>query len=155
MPPFLPRLARLFLAFLALPAIVSCAAPPMAGGTDRARLEREVADTERAFARTMADRDHAAFTDFLADEAVFFSGAAPLRGKAAVAAYWKRFYEPREAPFSWQPERVEVLDSGTLAMSTGPVFDPAGKRIASFTSVWRREAPGRWRIVFDKGCNCP
>lgn len=151
----LSRSALLALATLALPAVVSCAASAVPGASDRARLEQEVADTERAFARTMAQRDHAAFGSFLADEAVFFSGSAPLRGKAAVAAYWKRFYETPKAPFSWEPERVEVLDSGTLAMSTGPVFDPAGKRVAAFTSVWRREGPGRWRIVFDKGCNGP
>jgi len=47
---------------------------------------------------------------------------------------------------------VEVLDSGTLALSTGPVHDPGGKRIGTFSSIWRREADGSWRIVFDKGC---
>ena len=48
---------------------------------DRATLEAQVVDTERAFAKTMADRDHAAFTSFLYEEAVFFSGSEPLRGK--------------------------------------------------------------------------
>ncbi|HPA52918.1 MAG TPA: DUF4440 domain-containing protein, partial [Thermoanaerobaculia bacterium] len=55
------------------------------------------------------------------------------------------------APFSWEPALVEVLDSGTLALSTGPVRDPAGKETGTFTSIWRREGPGTWRIVFDKG----
>jgi len=44
-----------------------------------------------------------------------------------------------------------------LALSSGPVRDPQGKLIARFNSVWRLEAPGRWRIVFDKGadvCAC-
>jgi ketosteroid isomerase-like protein len=129
----------------------ACAIPV----TPRATLEQQVADTERAFAKTMADRDHAAFTSFLADDTVFFSGPVPLRGKAAVAAGWKRFYEGAQAPFSWRPDKVEVLDSGELALSTGPVLDPDGKPIASFTSVWRQVSPGVWRIVFDKGCNCP
>ncbi len=61
------------------------------------------------------------------------------------------FFEPPAAPFSWQPETVEVLDSGTLALSTGPVRDAGGKLISRFTSIWRLEAPGQWRIVFDKG----
>jgi len=112
---------------------------------------REVEATERAFAKTMADRDHAAFTTFLADETVFFGSKEPLRGKAAVAAAWKRYYEKPAAPFSWAPERVEVLDSGDLALSTGPVHDPDGKLIATFNSIWRREPGGVWRIVFDKG----
>lgn len=129
-------------------------APAPPSESQRLVLEQQVADTERAFAKTMADRDHAAFTTYLSEETVFFTGPKPLRGKAAVAAAWKRFYEPAQAPFSWAPEQVQVLDSGTLAISSGPVFDPQGKKIASFTSIWRLEAPGVWRIVFDKGCNC-
>jgi ketosteroid isomerase-like protein len=115
-------------------------------------LQRQVEDTERAFAKTMADRDYTAFTSFLSGEAVFFSGPTPLRGKLQVAQGWKRFYEKSEVPFSWAPEKVAVLDSGTLALSTGPVRDPKGKLIGMFTSIWRLEAPGQWRIVFDKGC---
>ena len=114
-------------------------------------LRQQVIDTERAFAATMARRDHAAFTTFLSSEAVFFSGPKPLRGKDQVAAWWKRFYEKPDAPFSWEPEKAEVLDSGTHALSTGPVRDPKGKFVATFTSIWRLEAPGAWRIVFDKG----
>jgi ketosteroid isomerase-like protein len=115
-------------------------------------LREQVRKTELAFAKTMADRDHAAFASFLADEAVFMGRATTLRGKAAVAAGWKRYYEGREPPFSWEPDRVEVLDSGTLGMTSGPVHDPAGTRIGTFNSVWRRETDGRWRIVLDIGC---
>ena len=120
-------------------------------------LEQQVLATERAFAKTMAERDHAAFSALVSEEAVFFSGPEPLRGKPAVAAFWKRFYEKSEAPFSWEPETVQVLDSGTLALSTGPVRNAKGELIASFTSIWRQEQPGVWRIVFDKGdeaCQC-
>ena len=122
---------------------------------DRATLERQVADTERAFAKTMADRDHAAFASFLSEETVFFNGDTPQRGKQTVANAWKRFFGNPAAPFSWRPQAVQVLDSGTLALSTGPVFDPNGKCIGSFLSIWRQEAPGTWRIVFDKGAACP
>ena len=120
---------------------------------DNASLQKQVTDTELAFAKTMADRDHAAFASFIADEAVFLSGGKPLRGKAAVAESWKRFYTGARAPFSWKPDHVQVLDSGGLAYSTGPVFDPDGKQFARFYSTWRREADGAWRIVFDDGCN--
>jgi len=117
-----------------------------------AQLRQQVADTERAFAKTMANRDHAAFTTFLSDEAVFFTGPEPSRGKQAVAARWARYFETPQPPFSWEPADVEVLPSGTLALSSGPVRDRDGKLIATFTSIWRLEAPGTWRIVFDKGC---
>jgi uncharacterized protein (TIGR02246 family) len=115
-----------------------------------AQLQDQVRQTETAFAKTMADRDHAAFVSFLADETVWF-GRGVLRGKDAVARAWKPFYEGKEAPFSWKPVTVEVLDSGTLAISSGPVFDPSGTQTSIFTSIWRREADGKWRIIFDKG----
>lgn len=131
-----------------------CVSAPVLQPADRAAIERQVADTERAFAKTMADRDLAGFSRFLSEETVFFSGPEPLRGKAAVTAFWKRFYDKPAAPFSWRPDRVEALDSGTLALSTGPVLDPAGQCIGRFTSIWRLESPGVWRIVFDKGGPC-
>jgi ketosteroid isomerase-like protein len=120
--------------------------------TDTASLADQVRDTERAFAKTMADRNHAAFVSFLSDETVFFGPQGAQRGKAAVAAAWKPFFEAPQAPFSWDPDTVAVLDSGTLALSSGPVKDPQGKRVGTFNSTWRREAGGAWKIVFDKGC---
>ena len=129
-----------------------------AGEPDLEKLRQQVEDTERAFAATMADRDYNAFTRFLSDEAVFFSGETPLRGKQQVVDVWKAYFEDPDAPFSWSPQQVEVLDSGTLALSTGPVNDPDGKLVARFTSIWRLEASGQWRIIFDKGnrtCDVP
>ncbi len=137
-------------------ALEACTA--MTPKPSAADLRQQVADTERAFARTMADRDHTAFTSFLADETIFFTSKAPLHGKEAVADFWKKFYEGPAAPFSWAPETVEVLDSGTLALSSGPVRDPQGRIFATFTSIWRLEAPGTWKIIFDRGnevCDCP
>jgi ketosteroid isomerase-like protein len=123
-----------------------------------AELKKQVAETERAFAATMKARDHAAFTGFLSDEAVFFSGPGKVqRGRAAVAEAWRKYYEGAQAPFSWEPEEVEVVDSGTLAYSGGPVYDASGRKVGRFNSIWRLEAPGRWKIVFDRGeqpCNC-
>lgn len=132
----------------ALAASVAWAQAP----ASRSAAEDQVHATELAFATTMADRDHAAFASFLADDTVFFGGGEPLRGRAAVAAAWKRFFEGASAPFSWRPERVAVLGSGDLALSTGPVFDPSGARISTFNSVWKRRPDGTWTIIFDIGC---
>ncbi|MFL6576724.1 MAG: YybH family protein [Povalibacter sp.] len=134
---------------LLLPLLLFCALTHAEETNEQ--LARQVRETETAFAATMAKRDLTAFSAFLADEAVFF-GATPLRGKAAVIAGWKAFYEGAAAPFSWTPETVEVLASGTLAHSSGPVFDPQGKKVATFNSIWRRDPEGQWKIVFDKGC---
>ena len=125
----------------------------LAAADDRAALQEQVRQAERAFAKTMADRDHAAFVRHLADDTIFI-GRRALRGKAEVAAAWKGFFEGPRAPFSWEPERVEVNDAGTLGISTGPVRDANGKPTGTYSSIWRREKDGQWRIIFDNGCNC-
>jgi len=151
------RPASMFATGLLWAAIVVAAAPALGDAavdtpSANAALQQQVFAAERAFARTMADRDVDAFAAFVADEAIFFGGGtAPLRGKAQVVSVWSAFFEGETAPFSWEPDQVEVLDSGTLALSTGLVRDPQGKVIARFNSIWRREAPDVWRVVFDKG----
>ena len=52
-------------------------------------LQQQVAVTERAFAKTMADRDLAAFGRFISQEAVFVSGAKVLRGRQQVIDGWR------------------------------------------------------------------
>lgn len=137
------------------------ASTPSAGARvaqDAGRLAGEVHDAERAFAKTMADRDHAAFSGFVSEEGVFVGQEATLRGRAEVAAGWRRFFQGPSAPFTWEPEQVEVLASGGLALSSGPVFSPDRQRVGTFNSVWRKDGDGRWRVVFDKGCppcRCP
>lgn len=137
--------------------VTAASAPCAYAAPGNEELKQQVVDTEKAFAATMARRDFAAFSTFISEEAVFWSGPKPLHGKEAITAWWKRFYEKPEAPFSWEPDNVEVIASGTLAHTTGPVYDPKGKVFSRFNSVWRQEAPGKWRVVFDKGqevCNC-
>lgn len=104
----------------------------------------------------MEQRDLAAFAEFVSTEAVFFSDDGALRGRDAVVAKWRAYYTAPAAPFSWEPETVEVLDSGHLALSSGPVYNRDKKLVARFTSIWRLEDDGKWRVVFDKGSPvCP
>jgi ketosteroid isomerase-like protein len=131
-------------------------APPAVaqlGGPDAASLR----DAELAFADSMARRDLAAFGRAIADDAVFLNGGQPLRGKAAIVAFWSRFFEGPAAPFAWAPDLVAVLDGGLLGYSAGPVRNPAGRVFSRFHSTWRREnvnAP--WLVVFDNGqATCP
>ena len=107
---------------------------------------------ESPFAATMADRDLEAFAAFLDAETVFYAGPVELRGAEAVKKAWAPFFEGEAAPYSWQPEVVSVLDSDSLGLTSGTVFDPDGNRIGTFNSIWRLNADGVWKIVFDRGC---
>ncbi len=116
-----------------------------------------VKEAERRFAATMEFRDFEGFKSLLSEEAVFFSGTRVMSGKQQVADAWEPYFEDPVAPFSWEPETVEVLESGTLALSSGPVRSTSGELLGTFTSIWRLEDVNKWRIIFDKGstaCNC-
>ena len=139
------------LAGLALLAATGAAGSAAASEAEPLAAQQDVRATEQAFAQTMADRDFERFKTFLSAETVFFSGDRALRGAGAVADAWKAYFDGPEPPFSWRPDIVEVLDSGTLALSSGPVFGSDGQRVGTFSSIWRREASGAWKIVFDKG----
>ena len=135
-------------------AIAIVVATPLhyASGNEETPAADDVRAVETAFAKTMADRDLEGFQSFLSPEVVFFSHDTVLRGPEAVSEAWASFFDGDEAPFSWTPEAVAVLDSGTLAFSSGPVIDSEGNRIGTFNSVWRLNGDGRWKIIFDRGC---
>lgn len=145
--------------YITLPALLLLSALTISplSAQSNAGLTDQVRNAERAFARSMATRDFAAFGALVADEAIFFGGQGAQRGKQSVLAAWKGFFDGPNPPFSWDPDTVEVIQSGTLGLTSGPVKDPAGKQIGVFNSVWRRESGGGWKVVFDKGCpvcNC-
>ena len=67
----------------ALAAVAQGAAP--AAPADAEVLRQAVADTERAFARSMAERNFEAFQRFLSAEATFRGSKRSLRGPAELA----------------------------------------------------------------------
>ena len=138
-----------FASWVAAASLLSACATTQVPQNISATVE-EVRGSELAFAKTMADRDFQSFVGRLSPDAVFFDGSTVKRGRAEVAQAWKPFFAGSKAPFTWAPDQVEVLPSGDLALSTGLVM--VGDRpVGRFNSIWRREAPHTWRIVFDKG----
>ena len=124
---------------------------------DLATIVTDVKAAETAFAKTMADRRLDQFTDFVAEDAVFV-GAAMNIGRAKVVEKWSGFFKGPQAPFSWAPDAVAVAADGRTAVSTGLARDPAGKVVSRFTSIWRKDPDGHWRVIADQGvdaCECP
>ena len=149
-----PALLACALSLIAFDALAATLPTP----ADLATTAADVKAAEIAFAKTMADRKLDRFGGFVADDAVF-NGSKPHIGKAAVIESWKAFFDGPQAPFSWAPDAVAPTADGRYAISTGLARDPAGKVISRFTSIWRKDADGHWRVVADQGvdvdCQAP
>ncbi|MBV8122955.1 MAG: nuclear transport factor 2 family protein [Paucibacter sp.] len=137
-------------------ALESPAEGQVAAGSALEDAAAEVRSTELAFADAMARRDLVAFGEYVAVDAVF-RGRTLRQGRSAVIDAWKPYFTGDRAPFSWSPDAVTVSADGHYGLSTGLVRDPAGKVEGRFTSIWRREADGHWRVIVDQGvdaCSC-
>jgi ketosteroid isomerase-like protein len=132
-------------------------------GADRAARTEEVRQAELGFAAAVAADDVEGFAGFIAEDAVFVSGSAATRGRAAIVESWRAFFGPERARIEWHPELVELSGDGELGLTRGPWTlrgkDREGREIERsgvFNSVWRRQPDGGWKIVFDAGCSpCP
>ena len=111
---------------------------------------------EVAFSRSVETQDVEAFRSFL-DADVRFASGPSLRGPDAVVAGWVSFFQPDGAKIRWWPDKIEVRESGDLAMSQGPyemtINDEQGTRYLAgrFMSVWQAGEDGNWKIIFDTG----
>ena len=54
-------------------------------------------------------------------------------------------------PVYWWPGRSYVSCDGKLAINTGPWVRDFGKSVGYFTTVWVRQADGRWKWIYDAG----
>jgi ketosteroid isomerase-like protein len=148
------RRTLLLTALAAQSALAAQNAQGAQGAQGAASVRDAVRDAEQQFAATMARRDFGGFPNYISEEAIFLGSECNrqvLRGRTAIVAAWKAFFDGPTAPFAWAPDFTEVLDSGGLALSSGPVKNPAGEMTGRFNSIWRRESDGRWRVVFDQG----
>jgi ketosteroid isomerase-like protein len=157
-------LAALAFTLIAAPPLGAAEPAPPAADAARERLVEEVRSAELAFAATVVEKRPDAFAEMVADDAVFLGARGEVaRGRAEVVAAWQGLFAAGAPEFRWHPEIVELSGDGTLGLSRGPWTvrgrDPQGnafERGGTFTSIWRRQADGSWRVIFDAGCGgCP
>jgi ketosteroid isomerase-like protein len=106
----------------------------------------QVEAAERAFAADgLALGVKRSFLKHMADDAIIFT-PGPTNARA--------FYEGRATEagpkLEWWPAWIVVAKSGDLALSTGPSFFD-GKPGGWFSSIWRKDADGVWRWIYDGG----
>jgi len=76
----------------------------------------------------MADRDAAGFCVLpFRGNSIHVERPGDPRRQKKVAERWKAYFQGPQAPFSWNPNSWRSWIQGNLALSTGPVLDPAGQ----------------------------
>lgn len=120
---------------------------------------QEMATTERAFAaRALAVGWKAAFLEFFSDAAIGFEKGEVNLAKAQIHA------NPDPSPgmqLVWEPRVGDISATGEIGWLTGPstTIDPARNkgqpRHAVYTSIWKRQRNGSYRVVMDVGVPTP
>lgn len=110
----------------------------------------DVRATDAAFAaRATEVGHHAAFIEYLAQDAVLF------RPEAVPGQEWLATHEPAGGRLEWLPAAAAVGCTAMLAITTGPwrySNVEGGEPVAGhYLSVWRRDAQSHWRVVLDHG----
>ena len=110
------------------------------------------------FNQAVADRNVNRFLSFIAEGATFNGGTpGEIRGRDAIAKDWAPFFEPAGPRLTWKPTKAEVLGAGDLGYSVGAseFRTTAGTqttaRRGNYLTVWRKQADGAWRVVYDTG----
>jgi len=126
-------------------------------GPDKASMEKwkqEVVEAEQNFAKMAGEVGmHDAFVAFAAEDAVIMRNDELVTGKKNI----DMFYEKRTSKgLTWAPDFVDVAASGDLGYTYGhytfSFVDSTGTTISNtgiFHTVWKRQADGSWKFVWD------
>jgi len=120
------------------------------------QFKSEILDTEKAFAQLVKEKGlKTGFLAYAADDAVLSRGGKLIKGKKAIEAYFDQ-QTIKNIRLEWVPDFVSVSASGDLGYTFGKftfeAIDQNGQEIKSegiFHTVWKREANGEWRYVWD------
>jgi len=129
---------------------------------DRKAAESAIVRADRDFCQALVDRNLERFLSFVADDTTFSGGAAPLRGKDAVAQGWARYFKEGGPTVTWKPIKADVLVGGDVGYTVGTwerrTPDADGKLVVThgdYLTVWEKQTDGAWKVVFDTGSSAP
>lgn len=122
------------------------------------KWKNEILETEQSFAKMAKEEGiQKAFLHYAAEDAVLMRNNNLVVGKKAMAAHFEN--QPTKntkVSLTWKPDFVEVAASGDLGYTYGKYtysfVDADGNVIENkgiFHTVWKRQANGTWKFVWD------
>jgi ketosteroid isomerase-like protein len=119
----------------------------------------QMIETERAFAaRALVTGWKQAFLEYFAPDALGFSEGQVGLARDQIA---KNPDPPPDLQLIWEPRFGDISGSGDLGYLTGPVRnvrasrDAGRPRHSNYTSIWKRQRDGSFKVVMDVGINTP
>ena len=120
------------------------------------KWKAEIMEVEKAF-NDLAQKEGLikAFEFYAAEDGVIRRKNKVYKGKDAIANWYKNDVKPNET-LTWIPTFIDVSNSGDMAYTYGDFTftypDTLGnlkKSTGIFHTVWKRQADGDWRFVWD------
>jgi ketosteroid isomerase-like protein len=128
-------------------------------GDNKTRVDiakREIFETEQAFEAMAKEKGLSEAFAFFADSAASLNrGSYVIHGKDSIRLFYlaQRYHGVN---LEWKPDFVEVSSSADLGYTYGKFLyttrDSIGKETCSngiFHTVWKKQANGQWRFVWD------
>ena len=122
------------------------------------KWKSEILETEENFAKMAGEEGISrAFMTYAAEDAVLMRNNKLVIGKKNLSVLFEnQASKPKDEKLSWKPDFVDVSTSGDLAYTYGQYTysytDSIGTIVESegvFHTVWKRQADGSWRFVWD------
>jgi ketosteroid isomerase-like protein len=129
------------------------------GPEERAR--QSLLEADRAFCRLSLTTDvPTAFGLTMAEGATLLrTGLEPMTGREAILAHFAAW---PGGTLRWEPTFADVAASGDLGYTLGTyeyrATSAEGQPEVStghYVTIWRKQADGSWKFVFDTGCSGP
>ncbi len=144
-----------FLASIFLFSIIGCASNN-SGELTKAEVIQEIYEMEQAFNDMLAKEGRAeAFAHFAAENGSISRGGRLITGKDSIRAFYANS-TTTILKLTWKPSFVDVSDDLSMAYTWGPTFfkgirenGEEFENTGTFHSIWKRQADGSWRYVYD------
>ena len=140
---------------LASGAIVACG-PPEAPAVNRAEEEAALRTLDLAWSEAANKKDLEAVVSYMADDGETLAPHRPAaRDKAAIKASWADLLGLADLSIRWEPQRVQVAESGELGFTSGTYMmtysDANGQLVTDrgkYLEVWKK-FDGKWKCLSD------
>jgi ketosteroid isomerase-like protein len=118
---------------------------------------RDAKAADSAFARLglVGESPAPAFAAYVADDGIVMTTDTIFQGAEGMRGLFTGF--PKDRVLLWDPHPDYGWASGGLAFTVGHSANAArlpgarSERLTKYFTIWRQDADGRWRFIFDAG----